>query len=1036
MDGMHGFYGQGYPGMDPHASMDGYAQDDGMNNTIAPGSMDTTGLSQAQTLHQIISQNNEALMRQRNTFQPDYHQGTPGTQDRSRRASMLEFGVPVNGGDLANFQFDPNPNEADMTMSDAVSNMIPMQKTMNPRRVRSKEDLALNTRFSQMNTNFGMSGVESFGPGIMGSTSVGVEPSSAFMDMSMDFDPMAAIPNPTTQINDSMFSDSPIDQNFTMSYQPSAHDAGGGSLNTPMNNSMAAMAPTLHNMHQPYQNPSHQMSRQTSIPASISMATGPASAVASPAHVHNSTSRRQSGEMQTPLSGNGNRTPDSRAMNPPGLPHMPQVQGPQPQPQPSKFANAYSSSGFDMLGVLMRVATRPNPEINIGPVDLSCAFVVCDLDKFDLPIVYCSEMFERLTGYTKHEILGRNCRFLQAPDGKVQSGIKRKYVDDNSVLYLKNQIARRQEGQLSLINYRKGGQPFMNLLTMIPIQFDSEDYKFYVGFQVDLVEQPGSVSRRNPDGSYEINYNRSSLPAYTLPAAPDPSQGLHDLSQGQTVPRDEVSKVLTTIGRGDTELSKQLWDKILLENTDDVVHVLSLKGLFLYLSPACRRILEYDARELVGTALSTVCHPSDIVPVTRELKDSSNGSPVNVVYRIRRKFSGYTWFEAHGGLHTEQGKGKKCIILVGRERPVYALDRNDLSSEGGTGESELWSKISTAGMFLHVSSTSRVMLDRLPEDLMGTSLQSLMRPDSRKEFARMLEMARSGEKVAFRHDLQNRRGQVLHAQTTMYPGDARPGSKPTFLLAQTRLLKMTRAALLSQKSTSQSPRTDQASIGSATPATNASGRSGTLRHDSSTSLSSDNPDGPVTQAGSHGLVVGNQDEALASEDNVFDELKTTRSSSWQFELRQMERQNRILSEELQGLLSRKKKRKRRKGLGQLEKDCANCHTRVTPEWRRGPSGNRDLCNSCGLRWAKQNGRVSPRKSSSHGDRGSTSPAQVPQGQSGDIKTTDGSAAANTSGPLTALQGVQPKQDDSMWRGPMPPKIEEGDEPPHPNVLPS
>jgi hypothetical protein len=102
-------------------------------------------------------------------------------------------------------------------------------------------------------------------------------------------------------------------------------------------------------------------------------------------------------------------------------------------------------------------------------------------------------------------------------------------------------------------------------------------------------------------------------------------------------------------------------------------------------------------------------------------------------------------------------------------------------------------------------------------------------------------------------------------------------------------------------------------------------------------------------------MIGNQDEALASEDNIFDELKTTRSTSWQFELRQMEKQNRLLAEELQGLLTRRKKRKRRKGLGQMEKDCANCHTRVTPEWRRGPSGNRDLCNSCGLRWAKQVG---------------------------------------------------------------------------------
>jgi hypothetical protein len=95
------------------------------------------------------------------------------------------------------------------------------------------------------------------------------------------------------------------------------------------------------------------------------------------------------------------------------------------------------------------------------------------------------------------------------------------------------------------------------------------------------------------------------------------------------------------------------------------------------------------------------------------------------------------------------------------------------------------------------------------------------------------------------------------------------------------------------------------------------------------------------------------DEALAAEDNMFDELKTTRCTSWQYELRQMEKVNRLLAEELGLLLSDRKKRKRRKGVGNVVRDCANCHTRNTPEWRRGPSGQRDLCNSCGLRWAKQ-----------------------------------------------------------------------------------
>lgn len=77
----------------------------------------------------------------------------------------------------------------------------------------------------------------------------------------------------------------------------------------------------------------------------------------------------------------------------------------------------------------------------------------------------------------------------------------------------------------------------------------------------------------------------------------------------------------------------------------------------------------------------------------------------------------------------------------------------------------------------------------------------------------------------------------------------------------------------------------------------------------------------------------------------------------------MEKRNRLLAEELQGLLAARKKRKRRKGAGAAEKECSNCRTKATPEWRRGPSGNRDLCNSCGLRWAKQQGRISPRTSS-------------------------------------------------------------------------
>ena len=449
-----------------------------------------------------------------------------------------------------------------------------------------------------------------------------------------------------------------------------------------------------------------------------------------------------------------------------------------------------------------------------------------------------------------------------------------------------------------------------------------------------------------------------SMPSYVFNDASKPQP-----EQGQTISKDEVSNVLASYsGSGDSEITRRIWDKVLLENTDDVVHVLSLKGLFMYLSPSSNRVLEYDPSELVGTALSSVCHPSDIVPVTRELKETTNGGSVNVVFRIRRKKSGYMWFEGHGSLHTEQGKGRKCIILVGRERPVYTLSKTIVRESGGIGDNELWTKMSTSGMFLFVSSNVRQLLDRHPEELVGTSMQVLMRQDSKLSFGRILEIVRGGRKGEVKHELINKRGQVLQAFTTMYPGDATEGHKPTFIVGQTRLLKYSRNTNSQRPSVYQTKDYNlQSSMQSRlhNPSPLPGSVHGSICSTTPSMTASPNPNFVTTEAngatfaGHNGLTIGHQDQSLASDDNVFDELKTTRSTSWQYELRQMEKRNRYLAEEVQSLLAAKKKRKRRKGAGQMQKDCANCHTRTTPEWRRGPSGNRDLCNSCGLRWAKQ-----------------------------------------------------------------------------------
>lgn len=136
----------------------------------------------------------------------------------------------------------------------------------------------------------------------------------------------------------------------------------------------------------------------------------------------------------------------------------------------------------------IQVATRPNPQYNIGAVDSSCALVLCDLAKPDAPIVYCSEPFEQLTGYRSSEVIGRNCRFLQSPTGAIMQGERRSQygVDDQKIWRLKNTIATRREGQFALVNYKKGGTPFLNVLTTIPIRFGNENrIRYVVGFQAD-----------------------------------------------------------------------------------------------------------------------------------------------------------------------------------------------------------------------------------------------------------------------------------------------------------------------------------------------------------------------------------------------------------------------------------------------------------------------------------------------------------------------------------------------------------------------
>ena len=103
---------------------------------------------------------------------------------------------------------------------------------------------------------------------------------------------------------------------------------------------------------------------------------------------------------------------------------------------------------------------------------LNAGVVVCDALEPDLPITYVNQAFERMTGYTRDETVGRNCRFLQGDDQNQQG-----------IIAIKTAIKTGTNGYAVLRNYRKNGSMFLNELFISPVHSSDGELTHFVGIQ-------------------------------------------------------------------------------------------------------------------------------------------------------------------------------------------------------------------------------------------------------------------------------------------------------------------------------------------------------------------------------------------------------------------------------------------------------------------------------------------------------------------------------------------------------------------------
>lgn len=125
-------------------------------------------------------------------------------------------------------------------------------------------------------------------------------------------------------------------------------------------------------------------------------------------------------------------------------------------------------------------AKRAAEQLHIQARSLEAAATgisICDMREADDPIVYVNSAFERLTGYSRDEVIGRNCRFLSALA-----------PDQAELEEVRAALRAGRACTVVLRNFTKEGVLFWNELSLSPVLDERGLVTHYIGIQKDITE--------------------------------------------------------------------------------------------------------------------------------------------------------------------------------------------------------------------------------------------------------------------------------------------------------------------------------------------------------------------------------------------------------------------------------------------------------------------------------------------------------------------------------------------------------------------
>lgn len=108
----------------------------------------------------------------------------------------------------------------------------------------------------------------------------------------------------------------------------------------------------------------------------------------------------------------------------------------------------------------------------------SSGITIADLTLPGQPLVFINEAFEKITGYSSEESMGKNCRFLQGDDR-----------EQPERTIIQQAIQQGEHCEVVFRNYRKDGSMFYNELYLAPITNSDGETTHFIGIQNDVTER-------------------------------------------------------------------------------------------------------------------------------------------------------------------------------------------------------------------------------------------------------------------------------------------------------------------------------------------------------------------------------------------------------------------------------------------------------------------------------------------------------------------------------------------------------------------